>query len=83
MIKIGVVQAAPFLFDVDKTLQTVKKWTQKASREKCRLVLFPEAFIPGYPRGLDFDVIGHYSRGDIFDFNVRDIPDMIEDSIFD
>ena len=57
MIKIGVVQATPSLFDADKTLQTVKKWIQKASQERCQLVLFPEAFIPGYPRGMDFGTV--------------------------
>jgi nitrilase len=57
MIKVGVVQAAPSLFDVDKTLQTVKNWVQKASKDKCQLVLFPEAFIPGYPRGMDFGTV--------------------------
>ena len=57
MIKIGVVQATPFLFDAAKTLQAVKKWIEKASQEKCQLVLFPEAFIPGYPRGMDFGTV--------------------------
>ena len=57
MIKIGVVQATPTLFDVAKTLQTVKIWILKASQEKCQLVLFPEAFIPGYPRGMDFGTV--------------------------
>ena len=57
MIKIGVVQATPSLFDAAKTLQTVKQWTRKASQEKCQLVLFPEAFIPGYPRGMNFGTV--------------------------
>jgi nitrilase len=54
MIKIGVVQATPSLFDRDKTMEIVEKWLRKSSEEKCQLVLFPEAFIPGYPRGLNF-----------------------------
>ncbi len=57
MIKIGVVQATPSLFDADKTIQIVKRWIQKASQEKCQLVLFPEAFIPGYPRGMNFGTV--------------------------
>jgi nitrilase len=57
MIKIGVVQATPSLFDADITIQIVKKWILKASQEKCHLVLFPEAFIPGYPRGMDFGTV--------------------------
>jgi len=54
MIKIGVVQASPSLFKRDQTLEIVERWIRKASDEKCQLVLFPEAFIPGYPRGLSF-----------------------------
>ena len=57
MIKIGVVQATPSLFSSDKTIRIVEKWIRKASQEKCRLVLFPEAFIPGYPRGMDFGTV--------------------------
>jgi nitrilase len=57
MIKIGVVQATPSLFDANKTLLIVSEWVQKASKEKCELVLFPEAFIPGYPRGMDFGTV--------------------------
>ena len=45
MIKIGVVQATPSLFDADKTIQIVKKWILKASQGKCHLVLFPEALL--------------------------------------
>ncbi len=54
MIKIGVVQATPSLFKRDQSLEIVERWIKKASDEKCQLVLFPEAFIPGYPRGLNF-----------------------------
>jgi nitrilase len=57
MNKIGVVQATPCLFDVDNTIPIVEKWIRKASQEKCQLVLFPEAFVPGYPRGLDFGTV--------------------------
>lgn len=59
MIKIGVVQATPSLFRKDESLQIVENWIKKASAKKCQLVLFPEAFIPGYPRGLNFgSVVG-------------------------
>lgn len=32
---------------------------------------------------MDFDVTGHYSRDDIFDFRVRDIPGIIQDTRLD
>ena len=56
-IKVGVVQATPALFDIAKTVEIVISWIEKAAAESCELVLFPESFIPCYPRGLDFDAI--------------------------
>ncbi|MEI7583366.1 carbon-nitrogen hydrolase family protein [Runella sp.] len=56
-IKVGVVQATPALFDIEKTVQLVINWIEKGVAEGCELLLFPESFIPCYPRGLDFDSI--------------------------
>lgn len=61
-VKVGVVQATPALFDSEKTIAIVVDWIAKSASEGCELVLFPESFIPCYPRGLDFDsVIGRRS----------------------
>ena len=54
-VKVGVVQATPALFDIDKTVQIIISWIEKAANENCQLLLFPESFIPCYPRGLNFD----------------------------
>lgn len=54
-VKVGVVQATPFLFDKAKTVERVIEWIEKAAKAQCELLLFPESFIPCYPRGLDFD----------------------------
>lgn len=51
---ISVVQATPVLFDLNKTLDKVRHWVEHASHDNPDIVLFPEAFIPGYPRGLTF-----------------------------
>ncbi len=51
---ICIVQATPVLFDIEQTIQKVEEWINKASRYKPDLFVFPEAFIPGYPRGLTF-----------------------------
>jgi len=51
---ISVVQATPVLFDLDKSIAKVRQWVEKASHENPDIILFPEAFIPGYPRGLTF-----------------------------
>jgi nitrilase len=61
-IKVGVIQATPALFDVEKTIEIVISWIEKGANEGCELLLFPESFIPCYPRGLTFDaVIGRRS----------------------
>ncbi|SHO61816.1 carbon-nitrogen hydrolase family protein [Algoriphagus zhangzhouensis] len=56
-IKVGVVQATPALFDIEKTVETIISWIEKGAREGCELLLFPESFIPCYPRGIDFDAV--------------------------
>jgi nitrilase len=62
-VKVGVVQATPALFDIEKTVDIVVSWIEKAAEESCKIVLFPESFIPAYPRGLTFDaVIGRRSE---------------------
>lgn len=50
----SVVQAAPVFFDKEKTLQKIGDLIQDTSKIKAQLILFPEVFIPGYPRGLIF-----------------------------
>ena len=47
----------PALFDLEKTVEIILTWIERGAREGCQLLLFPESFIPCYPRGLDFDAI--------------------------
>ena len=62
-VKVGVVQATPALFDIEKTVDIVISWIEKGANQGCELLLFPESFIPCYPRGLTFDaVIGRRSE---------------------
>lgn len=56
-VKVGVVQATPALFNIEKTVEIVISWIKKAAKEGCEFVLFPESFIPCYPRGLSFDAM--------------------------
>lgn len=56
-VKVGVVQATPALFDIEQTVSIIIAWIEKGAREGCELLLFPEAFIPCYPRGLTFDAV--------------------------
>ncbi len=53
-VRVAVVQAAPVLFDREATLERVEALTAEAAGRGASLVLFPESFIPAYPRGLTF-----------------------------
>ncbi|MGB3468761.1 MAG: carbon-nitrogen hydrolase family protein [Cyclobacteriaceae bacterium] len=62
-IKAAVVQSAPVLFDKFKTLQKIADKVEEASAQSPALILFPEAYIPAYPRGLSFGtVVGDRSQ---------------------
>ena len=53
----AVVQAASVAFDQKRTLAKALDLTRDAAKRGAKLVLFPEAFISGYPRGLDFGAV--------------------------
>ncbi|MCD1261746.1 carbon-nitrogen hydrolase family protein [Paenibacillus athensensis] len=53
-VRVAVVQAAPQLFDTGGALARIAELTQAAALQGAQLVVFPEAFVPGYPRGLSF-----------------------------
>lgn len=55
--KAAVVQAAPVVFDRERTLEKVRTLSHKAAHKGAQVVLFPEAFVSGYPRGLDFGAV--------------------------
>ena len=68
-VKVAVVQAAPVAFDRKHTLKKVHALAGEAARQGAQLVLFPEAFVSGYPRGLDFGaVVGSRSEKGREDF---------------
>jgi nitrilase len=50
----AVVQAAPVVFERERTLQKVMDLSADAGRRGARLIVFPEAFVSAYPKGLDF-----------------------------
>ncbi|MEN5277903.1 carbon-nitrogen hydrolase family protein [Brucella sp. TWI432] len=54
LIKAAVVQAAPVLFNTSKTVAKLAELTREAAGRGAGLVVFPEAFVGGYPKGLDF-----------------------------
>lgn len=50
----AVVQDAPVAFDLDQTLVKVRARLAEAAQQKAQIVVFPEAFLGGYPKGNDF-----------------------------
>jgi nitrilase len=56
-IKVAVVQAAPVLFNREATLEKACGLIEQAAEQGAAFILFPEAFIPAYPRGLAFGTV--------------------------
>jgi nitrilase len=54
IVRAAVVQAAPAVFDLEATLAKVRALTAHAASQGAQLIVFPEAFVSGYPKGLDF-----------------------------
>ncbi len=48
-VRIAAVQQPPVLLDRDATLDRALTMTEEAARGGAQLVVFPEAFLPGYP----------------------------------
>jgi nitrilase len=56
---VAVVQAAPVVFDRERTLEKVRNLAGDAARQGAQVVLFPEAFLSCYPKGSTFgSVVG-------------------------
>src|SRR5260221_1595313 len=63
IVRAAVVQAAPVAFDRERTLEKVAALTVDAAAQGAQLVVFPEAFVSAYPRGLNFGaVVGDRTR---------------------
>ncbi len=56
-MRVSLIQDSPVLFDRAATLDKVRSLAATAAKEKPDLMLFPEAFIPAYPRGLTFGTV--------------------------
>ena len=56
-VKVAVVQAAPALFDREATVEKARQLVAEAAGQGAQVILFPEAFIPAYPRGLGFGTV--------------------------
>ncbi len=50
----AVIQAAPVAFDPSRTIDKFAGLVSEAARKGAKLAVFPEAFVGGYPKGIDF-----------------------------
>src|SRR5512146_1186007 len=57
IVRAAVVQAAPCLFEREATVEKAVRLTAEAAAHGAQIILFPEAFIPAYPRGLSFGTV--------------------------
>ncbi|HZU34131.1 MAG TPA: nitrilase-related carbon-nitrogen hydrolase [Candidatus Angelobacter sp.] len=86
-VTVAVVQAASVAFDQKRTLTKALNLIRDAAKKGAQLVLFPEAFISGYPRGLDFGaVVGSRSDAGREDFkryfeNAVEVPGPAVDAL--
>ncbi|KAG8071559.1 hypothetical protein GUJ93_ZPchr0006g42775 [Zizania palustris] len=68
-VRATVVQASTVFYDTPATLDKAEKLIAEAAGYGSQLVLFPEAFVGGYPRGYTFGlIIGHRSAKGKEDF---------------
>ena len=56
-IKVAVVQESPVFFDKNATLQKMAELVETCAENGAQLIVFPESFVPGYPRGFDFGAV--------------------------
>jgi nitrilase len=56
-VRAAVVQAAPVLFEREASIRKACRLAADAAAQGAQLILFPEAFIPAYPRGLGFGTV--------------------------
>ncbi len=54
IVRAAVLQAAPKAFDTKATLDKCAELTRQAAQKGAALAVFPEAFVGGYPKGMDF-----------------------------
>lgn len=53
-VKVAVVQAGSELMNKEKCVLKAVKYIKDASKKQANIIVFPEAFIPAYPRGMSF-----------------------------
>jgi nitrilase len=57
IVRAAVVQAAPVPFDCAHSLEKALEFLEGAAMQGAEIVVFPEAFLSGYPKLLDFGAV--------------------------
>jgi nitrilase len=55
-VKVAGIQAGSAAYDLRGSLDRVAHLTSKAAKDGAQFVVFPEAFVSGYPRHLGFQI---------------------------
>ena len=56
-MKVALVQSGSVMFDTAATMVRVEGYCREAAASGASLVVFPEAMVGGYPKGLDFGAV--------------------------
>ena len=86
--KAAVVQDSPVVFNLEATINKIDKLVKKACGKGAKLIVFPEAFVSSYPKGMDFgarigsrtdagrkDFLKYYNSS--LDFNSREFKRIL------
>jgi len=57
MVKVAVVQAASVPFDAAACVEKAVQLTGEAAARGAKVIVFPEAFVVGYPKGLSYGLV--------------------------
>lgn len=56
-LKVAVAQVSPIILDKEKTINKAISIIKEAGQKGANLVVFPESFIPAYPRGFSYGFV--------------------------
>lgn len=56
-VKVAVVQAGSVVMDREKGIEKTVQLIKEAGKAQANVIVFPEAFIPAYPRGMSFGAV--------------------------
>ncbi|MFL9935263.1 nitrilase [Paraburkholderia sp. RL18-103-BIB-C] len=54
MVRVAIAQVGSQISDTLKTLDDIEVWCAQVQKQDIEFLVFPEAYIGGYPKGLDF-----------------------------